>query len=250
MKNRAIVLFCTMFVLALASSLLALAPAVNSLASGRTALPLAAEAKDILNSTHRHGEWIRVPSATGQILNWVVYPDRADKTAVVVISAKDQKISDWLRAVADQVALEGFVAVVPEATTSMEQQLNTVRDFMVKLPAANGKDARLSFSLNMDVSVGKRAESFPLSGTEWSKAMSFLNRYTQNDPSRVVFIPSHVTHYSGAMTADNPATCEIAGGHRPPLQLPCSRRTGVVIGNAPEPHRLAVNDQIFHKAGC
>src|SRR2546426_4394631 len=38
--------------------------------------------------------------------------------------------------------------------------------------------------------------------------------------------PSPANSFTPSMTADNTATCEIAGGHRPPLQFPFHRRRG------------------------
>src|SRR5215470_12526538 len=100
------------------AALLTLVLTVDSRPPLHSSMPSPAEAKSLLNSTHRHGDWIRVQSGSKTILAAVDYPDRADKAAVVVISAKDQKLSDWLRAVADQVASEGFITVVPDALST------------------------------------------------------------------------------------------------------------------------------------
>ena len=41
-------------------------------------------------------------------------PARADKAPVLIISRKDQPMTDWLRAIADQAAGEGYIALVPD----------------------------------------------------------------------------------------------------------------------------------------
>ena len=66
-------------------------------------LPSPDEAATLLNATHHHGEWVRVPNGSGDTLAVVTYPDRRDAAAVVVVTAPDQKLSPWLRAVADQL---------------------------------------------------------------------------------------------------------------------------------------------------
>ena len=82
-------------------------------------------------------------------------------------------LSDWIRGVADQLAREGFIAVAPDLISghgpggggtasaggrddvvklirglSAEEvtgRLNAVRDWAIKLPAANGKSATIGF---------------------------------------------------------------------------------------------------------
>jgi carboxymethylenebutenolidase len=157
----------------------------------RSSLPSVVEAKSLLNSTHRHGDWVRIPVGSKTILAAVNYPDRSDRAAVVVITAKDQKLTDWLRAVADQVASEGFITVVPDALPSASSDVEAALNYMSHHPAANGKTARLTFSTKIEVAVKGRTGSFELSGESWPEVISFINKATGNDPSRVVHMPSH-----------------------------------------------------------
>jgi carboxymethylenebutenolidase len=77
--------------------------------------PSGDEAKQRLNSSPRHGEWVKVDSGGGDLLDaWVVYPERSDRAPVVVIVHEIFGLSDWVRAVADQFAAEGFIAVAPD----------------------------------------------------------------------------------------------------------------------------------------
>ena len=125
-------------------------------------LPTEAAAKALLNSTHRHREWVSVANTRA----FIVYPERSDKAPVVVLSAGKQGASDWIRAVADQAAAEGFIAVVPDVLSGLGphggdsndfanpdavaaaldgmgseeivRRTSAVRDYAVALPAANG----------------------------------------------------------------------------------------------------------------
>jgi hypothetical protein len=70
------------------------------------AIPSDAErAKAALNASPRHGEWADVNVAGGAtpIRTWVVYPERRDKAPVVIVIHEIYGLSDWIRAVADQL---------------------------------------------------------------------------------------------------------------------------------------------------
>jgi carboxymethylenebutenolidase len=139
-------------------------------------LPAAEEtAKAALEKSPRHGEWVdvKVPSGGAPVRTWVVYPERKGKAGVVIVIQEVYGLTDWLRAVADQLAREGFIAVAPDlvsghgpggggtesvasrddvvklvrAITPEEAtaRLNAVRDHALKLPAANGKTATIGF---------------------------------------------------------------------------------------------------------
>jgi len=77
-----------------------------------------AAARDRLNSSPRHGEWVSVPVGDGDsVESWVVYPERSDPAPVVVVIHEIFGLTDWIRAVADQLADSGFIAVAPDLLT-------------------------------------------------------------------------------------------------------------------------------------
>jgi carboxymethylenebutenolidase len=134
-----------------------------------------AQAKAALDNSPRHGEYVDVKNPAGgpAIRTWVMYPERKDKAGVVLVIHEIFGLSDWARAVADQLAREGFIAVVPDLVSGMgpngkgsdssasrddvvslvraltpaeaTARLNAVRDYAVKIPAANGKIATVGF---------------------------------------------------------------------------------------------------------
>lgn len=145
-------------------------------ASKNENLPAAEEtAKSALDKSPRHGEYVdvKLPGGAVPIRTWVVYPERKDKAGVVIVIHEIYGLTDWIRGVADQLALEGFIAVAPdlisglgpggggtESAASRDDvvklvrglsnadayaRLNAVRDNAVKLPAANGKSATIGF---------------------------------------------------------------------------------------------------------
>ena len=68
-----------------------------------------------LEASPRHGEWITHDAGGGdRVQAWVAYPERSDPAPVVVVIHDIRAMSDWARAVGDQLAADGFIAVVPD----------------------------------------------------------------------------------------------------------------------------------------
>ncbi|MGH9408416.1 MAG: dienelactone hydrolase family protein [Vicinamibacterales bacterium] len=131
-------------------------------------------AKAQLSSSPRHAEWVDITASNGgaPIKAFVVYPERKTKAPVVIVIHEIFGLTDWIRGVTDQLAKEGFIAVAPDFLSGMgpnrggsaelgEQGstraigalknedkvriLNDVRDYALKMPAANGKVATIGF---------------------------------------------------------------------------------------------------------
>jgi carboxymethylenebutenolidase len=77
----------------------------------------AADAVARLTSSPRHGEWTVVRSGQDSIRAWVVHPERSDRAPVVLVVHEIFGLSNWVRAVADQLAAEGFIAIAPDLLT-------------------------------------------------------------------------------------------------------------------------------------
>jgi carboxymethylenebutenolidase len=87
--------------------------------AGAAALPAGApEARARLAASPRHGEWALVPAGGGDSVRaWVVYPERADRAPVVLVVHEIFGLTNWIRAVADQLAADGFIAIAPDLLT-------------------------------------------------------------------------------------------------------------------------------------
>jgi len=94
-------------------------------------LPTEEMAKTLLSAglMYWHPQWIDIPAGSTTIHSFAIFPDGRDTAPVVVITANGQAISDWLRAVGDQAAQEGFIAVVPE------QRTEKVTQYALNMPA-------------------------------------------------------------------------------------------------------------------
>lgn len=80
--------------------------------------PDAEHALERLGASPRHGDWLTVRLANGDsVRGWIVYPERSDPAPVVVVVHEIYGLTHWVRAVADRLAAEGFIAVAPDLLT-------------------------------------------------------------------------------------------------------------------------------------
>lgn len=99
-------------------ALLAAAFAVAGAANAQVLPGSADTARDRLNASPRHGEWVSVPAPGGDAVeSWIVYPERSDTAPVVVVIHEIFGLTDWIRGVADELAAQGFIAVAPDLLT-------------------------------------------------------------------------------------------------------------------------------------
>ena len=133
-------------------------------------LPVAAGqewAKQRLEKSPRHSEWVEIKHGTRTVQAFVVYPESKKKAPVVIVIHEIFGLSDWARTVADQLAANGYIAIAPdflsgmgpnggkssdfpsvdaarEANSKLDPEqvtadLNAVADYAKKLPASSGK---------------------------------------------------------------------------------------------------------------
>jgi carboxymethylenebutenolidase len=152
------------------------APAAAQAPAGGGAIPPGEkQAKAALEKSPRHGEYVdvTVPGSETPLHSYVVYPERKDKAPVVIVIHEIFGLSDWIRSVADQLAADGFIAIAPDMLSGrgpggggteaigsgddvrkmifalkpddVVKGLNAVREYGLKLPAANGKVATIGF---------------------------------------------------------------------------------------------------------
>ncbi len=137
--------------------------------------PGEAGAKAALERSPRHHEWvdISVPGKDGKVSSFVAYPERKDKAPVVIVIHEIYGLTDWIRAVADRLAADGFIAIAPDllsgrgpggggtdgfgsrddvvkamrslAAPEVVAMLNAVSRYGMSLPAAKGKFATVGF---------------------------------------------------------------------------------------------------------
>ena len=164
-----------------------------------TILP-AAQAQDWarqrLDASPRHHEFVQVHSGQRTIQTFIVYPEVKQKAPVVVLIHEIFGLSDWAREMADELAGAGYIVVAPDllsgtgpngaGSASYADQdatmkavsmldpaqvtgdLQAVADYGKKLPAANGKLAVAGFCWG-----GGKAFSFATARPDLSAAFVF-----------------------------------------------------------------------------
>jgi carboxymethylenebutenolidase len=124
-------------------------------------------AKQKVEKSPRHREWVTVKHDGRSVETYVVYPESKDKRPVVLVIHEIFGMSDWVQDLADQLAEAGYIAVAPDLLSGMgpnggrtnafpdqngvgeairdlkpdqiTADLNAVADYGLKLPASNGK---------------------------------------------------------------------------------------------------------------
>ncbi|MGB7217447.1 MAG: dienelactone hydrolase family protein [Vicinamibacterales bacterium] len=163
-----------------------------------SSLPSPENAKAILDATTRHREWVDLTVGSGSTLAFVVHPERADKAGVVVVNARNEGASEWTRAIADQIAAEGFIAIVPEVSgfASSDAVAEAARTYATALPAASGRSA----TLNVDAT---------LTPATWPQVIRRLS-----DEAGSLEIHDHAAHLAMLAAAQQP------GGRAPSRVIP------------------------------
>jgi carboxymethylenebutenolidase len=123
-------------------------------------------ARQRLEKSPRHREWVTVKHDGRSVETFVVYPESKDKKPVVLVIHEIFGLSDWVQDLADQVAEAGYIAVAPDLLSGMgpnggrtntlaqdkaieaighlnpdqvTADLNAAADYALRLSAANGK---------------------------------------------------------------------------------------------------------------
>ena len=174
-------------------------------------LPSEDTAKIVLNASlpHHHPQWLEVPMGSVKIRVFVIYPDLGDTAPVAVVTARNQGLSDWVRAVGTEVVNEGYITVVPDLLSGLgpngggtdsfatheaiatalarlgegetERRTKAVRDYFVSLPGSNGKSAMLDFNWSenrLDAALSsltqQRVVKFDLTEHAWHNTLALL----------------------------------------------------------------------------
>ena len=132
-------------------------------------------AERVVATTPRKNEWVDVPvpGSTVKVHTWVVYPDGNDQAGTVLVLHGGSGVTDWIRGVADQLAKEGFIALVVDLSSGLGPngghfdsfrfmddrmmatgklgrenamiRIKAVRDYAAKMPRSNGKTGSVGF---------------------------------------------------------------------------------------------------------
>jgi carboxymethylenebutenolidase len=130
-------------------------------------------AKNRLEQSPRHREWVPLKHGDRTVQTYVVYPEVKGKAPVVVMIHEIFGLTDWAKEMADEVAAEGYIVVMPDllsgfgpnggGSSAFANQEDTIKavsglnsdvvnadldaaaDYGKHLPAANGKVSGAGF---------------------------------------------------------------------------------------------------------
>ena len=127
-------------------------------------------AKERLNKSPRHSEWVDLKHGDRTVRTFVVYPEVKTKAPVVLVIHEIFGLTDWAKNLADELAAAGCIAIAPDLlsapgkdTSSYPDQgaaikaisalpaaqvfadLDAAAEYAAKLPAGNGSLAVTGF---------------------------------------------------------------------------------------------------------
>src|SRR6266849_8257452 len=76
-------------------------------------------AREKLEKSPRHREWVTVKHDGRSVETFVVYPESKSKTPVVLVIHEIFGMTDWVQELADEVAEAGYIAVAPDLLSGM-----------------------------------------------------------------------------------------------------------------------------------
>jgi carboxymethylenebutenolidase len=155
-----------------------------------------------LEKSPRHGEWQKIKQGKRDVECFVVYPEVKNKATAVIVIHEIFGLSDWVRSVADQLAEAGYIAIAPDFLSGMSPKgggskdfgsqevtkgvmglnpdqvtadMNAVSDYVIKLPACNGKLTVSGFCWG-----GGQAYRFATNRKDLKAAFVFYGSFGQN----------------------------------------------------------------------
>jgi carboxymethylenebutenolidase len=155
-------------------------------------------AREALENSPRHGEYVDIshPGSDRTITTWVVYPERSERAPLVIVIHEIYGLTDWIKAVADQLAADGFIALAPDFVSGMGPRggntdaFENRNDLVATIRSITPDDAAGILD-----AVGQYARTIPAGtgtiatiGYCWGGAMSFYYATAQEElDAAVVF---------------------------------------------------------------
>lgn len=192
-------------------------------------------AKEQVNDSPRHQEWIGLKHGDRTVECFIVYPERSDKAPVVVLIHEIMGMSDWVMLVADQLAEAGFIAIAPDflsgmgtdggRTDSFEDtgqirpamrrldpdqitaDLNAACDYGLKIPSGDGTVSVGGFCWG-----GRQTFRFATNRADLKAAFVFYGRAPSAEEGDIARIKCPVYGFYGGN--DNRVNATIAGGEK------------------------------------
>ena len=162
-------------------------------------------ARERIEKSPRHSEWVTVKHDGRSVETLVVYPESKDRRPVVLVIHEIFGLSDWAQELADQVAAAGYIAVAPDLLSGMAPNGGRTKDFPTGVTEAVSKlnpdqvtadlNAAADYGLKLPASNGK----LYVAGFCWGGGQAF--RFATNRPD---LLAAFVFYGQPPATADLP----------------------------------------------
>ena len=138
-----------------------------------------------LDAVTTHGEWVHIKRGSDSIRAYVAYPERRDKAPGIIVIHEIFGLTDWEPTVADRLAKNGYVAVLPDLLSSKYGITPADPDSGLKLVATLEPD-RVTADLDATYAYlnglpAIRKDQIGTIGFCWGGGQSF--RYATNNPN-------------------------------------------------------------------
>ncbi|MGA8598803.1 MAG: dienelactone hydrolase family protein [Bryobacteraceae bacterium] len=144
-------------------------------------------AKQKLEKSPRHREWVTVKHDGRSVETFVAYPESKNKTPVVLVIHEIFGMTDWVEDLADQVAAAGYIAVAPDLLSGMGPKGGGTSDFPqgeAMRAVSHLNPDQVTADLNAAASYGLKLPSSDgklfVAGFCWGGGQSF--RFATNRP--------------------------------------------------------------------
>jgi carboxymethylenebutenolidase len=132
-----------------------------------------------------HGEWVKIKRGNETIRAYVAYPERKTRAPAVIVIHEIYGLTEWEPTVADRLAKEGFVAILPDLLSSKHGQTPKDTDEARKL-IGDLEPERVTSNLNATFEYANQLPAVQkgqigVIGFCWGGGQSF--RYATNNPN-------------------------------------------------------------------
>lgn len=137
-----------------------------------------------LDAVTTHGEWVYIMRGDDSIHAYVAYPERSDPAPAVIVIHEIFGMTEWEPTVADRLAGNGYVAIVPDLLSSRYGRTSAVADSARRLVGElTGEEVTADLDATYEYLTGLKAVDRDDVGTIgfcWGGSQSFA--YATSNP--------------------------------------------------------------------